>query len=162
MSQIYRETLNICHRHADRLKWSMHELASHIPFVAKDLDRLTDIEQAIIDQFITRFSRLQDVMGAKLFPAVLELTKEPGDLTAFVDKLNRLEKIGAILSADGWLLLREMRNAFSHEYPDDPELQAATLNKAYTLASDLLNTLDQVEGFSRPYHEAMNQVESSK
>jgi hypothetical protein len=151
MSIVYHETVKSCRRHADRLKWSMHELSSHMPFAAKDMDHLTDIELAILDQFITRFSKLQDLMGAKLFPSVLELTKEPGDLTAFVDKLNRLEKIGAISSVNDWLLLREMRNAFSHEYPDDPELQAATLNKGYALASDLLATLDRVEGFSHSY-----------
>ncbi len=57
-------------------------------------------------------------MGAKLFPAALEITKEPGDLKAFIDKLYRLEKIGAITSAEDWLLMREARNTFSHDYPD--------------------------------------------
>ena len=33
-----------------------------------------------------------------------------------------------------WLQLREMRNQFSHEYPDDPEIQASLLNKAFALA----------------------------
>ena len=75
------------------------------------------MEIAVLDQFSTRFGKLQDAMGAKLFPAVLELTKEQGELKAFIDKLNRLEKIGAIQSADDWLLLREVRNTFSHDYP---------------------------------------------
>ena len=83
-------------------------------------------------------------MGEKLFPAVLELTKEQGNLVAFVDKLHRLEKIGAINSADNWLLLREMRNAFSHEYPDELALQAAIINKAYQLAAELILTLEGV------------------
>ena len=69
-------------------------------------------------------------MGAKLFPAVLELTKELGDLKASIDKLYRLEKIGAIPSADNWLLMREIRNSFSYDYPDDPEIQSSLLNKA--------------------------------
>jgi len=90
-------------------------------------------------------------MGAKLFPAVLELTKEQGDLSAFVDKLNRLEKIGAISSVNDWLLLREVRNAFAHEYPDDPELQAAMLNKAFMLADDLLLIFNKVKDFSTRY-----------
>ncbi|MBE0490213.1 MAG: hypothetical protein IBX53_14155 [Halomonas sp.] len=50
----------------------------------------------MVDQFIMRFSKLQNAIGAKLLPSVLELTKEPGDYPAFIDKLNRLEKIGAI------------------------------------------------------------------
>jgi len=106
------------------------------------------MDLAVLDQFSTRFSKLQDVMGMKLFSAVLELTKEQGELAVFIDKLNRLEKIGAIRSASEWLILREMRNAFSHEYPDDPEVQAAIINKSFSLAGQLLEALSQVENFS--------------
>ena len=88
-------------------------------------------------------------MGAKLFPAVLELTKEQGQLAAFLDKLNRLEKIGAIPSVQDWLLLREMRNEFSHDYPMDNAFQAAVLNKAYVLAEDLLRVLQHIESFGK-------------
>ena len=148
---VYSETLKICQRHADRLVWAMQAMEKHLPFSADTLGQLTDIELAILDQFTVRFAKLQDVMGAKLFPAVLELAKEPIGLDAFVDKLNRLEKIGAIASAEQWLMLREMRNAFSHEYPDDPDIQAAILNKAFLLASELLTTLHDVEAFANRY-----------
>ena len=60
-------------------------------------------------------------------------------------------KIGAIHSADDWLLLREMRNAFSHEYPDDPAIQASIINKAYQLAAELISTLEGVKAFSARY-----------
>jgi len=149
--EIYLETLKICRRHAGRLQWSMKELSSHTPFTPESLDHLTDMEVAILDQFSTRFAKLQDTMGVKLFPAVLELTKEQGELAAFVDKLNRLEKIGAIVSAADWLMLREIRNAFSHEYPDDPEIQAAILNKAFVLARELIATLTHLETFAGRY-----------
>lgn len=56
------------------------------------LAQLNDVELAVLDQFSTRFGKLQDLMGAKLFPGVLELTKDPGELKAFIDKLYRLEK----------------------------------------------------------------------
>ena len=68
-----------------------------------------------------------------------------------MDKVNRLEKIGAIPSADHWLLMREMRNAFSHEYPDDTELQSATINKAIILARDLLAVLVGLDDFCSRY-----------
>jgi len=98
-----------------------------------------------------RFSKLQDVMGLNLFSAVLELTKEQGELDALVDKLNRLEKIGEIPSVEKWLMLREMHNAFSHEYPDDPEIQAAILNKAFMLANELIAILKSVSLFANRY-----------
>ena len=151
MSQSIIEILKICDRHADRLNWAMTELQPHFPLSATSLGDLTDLEIAVLDQFSTRFGKLQDAMGAKLFPAILELTKEQGELKAFIDKLHRLEKIGAIQSADDWLLLREVRNAFSHDYPDDLELQASVLNQSYVLARDLLTVFDGVKTFVAGY-----------
>ncbi len=87
-------------------------------------------------------------MGTKLMPAVLELAQEPGELTAFVDKLNRLEKIGAIPSTEAWLKTREMRNQFAHDYPEDPELQASLFNKAFDLADEMLELLAALDQFS--------------
>ena len=146
-----QEILKICDRHADRLRWAVSQLQCHVPFDEHNLSRLTDTEIAVLDQFSVRFGKLQDAMGAKLFPAVLELTKEPGELKAFIDKLNRLEKIGAIPSADDWLLLREVRNTFSHDYPDDPELKAEIINKALELTTPLLEVLESVKRFVQLY-----------
>ena len=151
MTEKITEILKICHRHADRLQWAMQQLQHHLPFTKDTLQQLSDVELAILDQFSTRFGKLQDLMGAQLFPAVLELTKEQGDLKAFIDKLYRLEKIGAIESADEWLLMREIRNALSHDYPDDPELQAELLNKAFELAAQLLEILKKISAFITPY-----------
>ncbi len=151
MSMKYKAALEVCKRHADRLSWAMARLRLKFPLTAAKLRELDDIELAILDQFSTRFAKLQDAMGANLFPAILELTKEQGNLVAFLDKLNQLEKIGAISSAERWLLLREMRNQFSHDYPDDPVFQSAMLNKAYELANDLLAVLDRIESFAKNY-----------
>ncbi len=151
MNTAYNAVLEVCKRHANRLSWAMIRLQAKFPLTASAMQGLDDTDLAVLDQFSTRFSKLQDAMGAKLFPAVLELTKEQGELPAFLDKLYRLEKMGAILSADKWLLLREMRNEFSHDYPDDPAIQSALLNKAYNLAGDLLLTLNKIESFSANY-----------
>jgi len=115
------------------------------------VSRLTDIEQAIFDQFTVRFSKLQDIMGAKLLPAVLELTHEEGELRAFIEKLNRLEKISALSSVEQWLRLREMRNQFAHDCPDDLEIQASLLNKAFDMEDYLLDALERVIQFSAKY-----------
>jgi hypothetical protein len=112
---------------------------------------LDDATVAIIDQFVSRFAKLQDAMGAKLLPQVLELTKEQGDLDAYLDKLNRLEKIGALPSVDEWLELREMRNAFAQDYPEDSELQAAVLNRAFVASDRLLEILNHVKKFAARY-----------
>ena len=52
---------------------------------------------------------------------------------------------------DEWLELREMRNAFAHDYPGDSELQAAILNRAFAAADRLIEILHHVRGFSVRY-----------
>lgn len=151
MNAAYHAALDVCKRHADRLTWAMTQLKARFPFSVSVLHDLDDTELAVLDQFSIRFAKLQDAMGAKLFPAVLELTKEQGELPAFLDKLYRLEKIGAVVSAEQWLILREMRNQFSHDYPDDLAIQSALLNKAYTLADELLAALNHIELFAAKY-----------
>ena len=150
-TQAYDGALQICSTHADRLQWAMANLAPLFPLTGQSVSDLTPMDLAIFDQFVVRFSKLQDTMGAKLFPAVLDLTLEQGELDAFIDKLNRLEKIGAISSASQWLLLREMRNQFAHDYPADPEIQAGLLNKAYALAAVMLDVLTEVTNFGAKY-----------
>lgn len=129
----------------------MANLQPQRPLTPSKLAVLTPLDLAVCDQFIARFSKLQDTMGAKLFPAVLDLTGEQGDLAAFIDKLNRLEKIGAIPSTKQWLKLREMRNQFAHDYPEDPEIQSSLLNKALAQAEEILKILETITLYANRY-----------
>jgi len=140
-----------CETHARRMQWAKRALQSVFPLNAVRMRGLDDAQVAIVDQFVGRFAKLQDAMGAKLLPMVLELTKEQGDLEAYLDKLNRLEKIGALPLVDEWLELRELRNAFAHDYPEDSELQAAILNRAFKAADRLLEILQHVKVFAARY-----------
>jgi len=131
--------------------WAKHALQTELPLNVGRLRGLDDAHVAIVDQFVGRFAKLQDAMGAKLLPMILELTKEQGDLDAYLDKLNCLEKIGALPSVDEWLELREMRNAFAHDYPEDSELQAAILNRAFSAADRLVEILQHAKRFAARY-----------
>ncbi|MDP2828267.1 MAG: hypothetical protein Q8O37_06645 [Sulfuricellaceae bacterium] len=92
----------------------------------------------ILDQIAYRFAKLQDSMGEKLMPLILELAEETVPTNAtFAEKLNRLERIGAILSAEEWKKFRVVRNALAHEYPEDPELRASAINRYMEGAADL-------------------------
>ena len=55
-------------------------------------------------------------------------------------------------------MLREMRNSFSHEYPDEPEIQASLLNKAFLLADQLLGILAGVKIYADRYVDHENRV----
>lgn len=147
----YLIALRACEKHAGRLQWAIESMKPRFPMNAETLSSLTETDQAIMDQLILRYSKLQDAMGARLFPALLDVLQEPGDLDTFVDKLNRLEKLGVIESAEQWQEFREMRNQFAHDYPDDPELQASLLNKGFTLAEGLLASLQHTSSFANRF-----------
>lgn len=68
----YELARQICNTHADRLRWAMANLQPQRPLTPSKLAAFTPLDLAVCDQFIARFSKLQDIMGAKLFPAVLD------------------------------------------------------------------------------------------
>jgi len=60
----------------------------------------------------------------------VELAEETISFHAtFAEKLNRLERIGAIPSVAEWKQFRAVRNALAHEYPDDPELRMSAVSE---------------------------------
>lgn len=88
-----------------------------------------------LDAFVTRFSRLQDTVGDKLIPALLELTGE--ERGPAIDNLNKAEKFGWIDSADEWMLYRKLRNQMVHEYIED----TVVLTDALAAGRDFIPTL---------------------
>jgi hypothetical protein len=149
---IFEGILEICDKHAQRLSLALTHLSDKSPFTPSIILDLNDVDLAFCDQFLVRYSKLQDLMGAKLLPAILELTYEEGELKSFIDKLNRLEKIGAISSVKEWLELREMRNQLAHDYPDDPNIQSSLLNKAYKNSNRILEILTEIKCFAKKYY----------
>jgi len=121
-SIIFLESLfKIANTHADRLSTSINRLHSKIPLSSRDVETLTFDEMLLWELFVNRFSKLQDLMGAKIFKAVIDYAGESTDPMTFIDRLNTLEKLGLIDNTDAWKDLREMRNHLAHEYPDAPE-----------------------------------------
>ncbi|MCF6237170.1 MAG: hypothetical protein L3J70_12505 [Gammaproteobacteria bacterium] len=65
----------------------------------------------MLDQLVYRFTKLQDSMGMKFLPILLDLSEKPMPESAtFVEKLQRLERLGVLESVEAWRQLREIRN----------------------------------------------------
>jgi hypothetical protein len=92
-----------------------------MPMTGEIYAHLNDGQVRILDQFILRFTKLQDAMGKHLFPAILTYLQEPYEDRPMLDKLNRLEKLGYLEKAQIWQDIRNTRNKFAHDYPDDEE-----------------------------------------
>jgi hypothetical protein len=133
--------------HADRLSTSMQHLRPKMPLSPHDVEAFSFDDRLLWEMFVNRFSKLQDVMGAKIFGAVIDYAGESTDSMTLIDRLHTLEKLGLIDNATAWKDLRRMRNHLSHEYPDAPELVADYLNEAFSMTSVLLETLDKLEAF---------------
>jgi hypothetical protein len=140
------KTVTTCSRYAEKLKWSKAALAPIFPLTQEKLKNLTHEEDGQIEAFMSRFGKLQDMMGAVLFTKLLEKFGEPSaEKLFFIDRLNKLEKLEVISSKQEWNDLRELRNLFADEYPDIQELQVNDLNKAYAAIDRLLIFWEKVK-----------------
>jgi len=130
-----------CERHVYHLFHAMSSIRIFWPLTGETYTNLSDEQIQDVDQFILRFTKLQDVMGGRLFPAILQYLKEQFEDRPMLDKLNRLEKLGIIDSVEQWQTVRDIRNKFAHDYPDDPDKNAAQLNVAFESVMDLYTML---------------------
>jgi len=86
---------------------------------AESIDLLTDEQVQDIDQFILRYTKLQDTMGTRLFTSILNYLYEPVYNRPMLDVLHRPEKLGLMDSIVMWQEVLLVRNRFAHDYAND-------------------------------------------
>jgi hypothetical protein len=117
--------------HRLRLSTGAKKLAPFFPLSPDVLDTLEEETVSWLDQFIYRFTKLQDVMGTRLFPALVFMITGNDEPRPFLDILNILEKNDILSSVEEWQTLRAVRNNLAHEYPDSAGQRSATLNMLF-------------------------------
>jgi hypothetical protein len=140
LQDVWRQAM----RHRHHMRHALASIAPRRPLSAATLADLDDDAVQDIDQFVLRFGKLQDVLGTRLFPALLDVLQEPYEDRPMLDKLNRLEKLGLLESTEAWEKLRALRNHFAHEYPDEPALRAAYLNQGFDAAASIETILQRI------------------
>ncbi|MGB4117196.1 MAG: hypothetical protein WBK51_11680 [Polaromonas sp.] len=89
-----------------------------------------------LDAFVARFGRLQDTVGDKLLPSLLEaLFETPGPA---IDNLDKAERFGFIDSADDWMQMRRLRNQMVHEYIEDMAVLSSALRSGHAFVPKLV------------------------
>lgn len=144
-----KKALSECAVHRRRLSRAHQNLSSFFTLDEVSYQSLTEEQVEHTDQFIYRFMKLQDTMGARLFPGLLAAVGEEVESSPFVQLLSRLEKIGALKSKWEWQELREVQNQLAHEYTDDPKESAQQLNAIYAAGSRLIALFDHFETSTR-------------
>ncbi len=117
-----------CDKHIQLIKGAYADIISKIPLNAKDYIELDKDSVQALDQYIFRFSKLQDTMGDKVFKLIFSFYNDTTEAVPFLDLLNRLEKLGYLDSAKEWVNLRKIRNDIAHQYDDEPEEASQAIN----------------------------------
>ncbi len=134
-----RALLHECDVHAKRIRYAQEQCAPFFPLTATSYKTLTEDAITYLDQLVYRYTKLQDTLGAKLFPLIVEHLREDAESLTIVDKLSQLERSGAIESSQKWQEMRELRNQLAHDYEDDPDSAADYLNELFTSSNELLS-----------------------
>lgn len=138
----------------DRLKTYFQEATIHkehiieaksvISLPIKDYEKLSKLEKFALNTLIFRFSKLQDLMGRKIFRAYLNFLGLATDEFSFFDILKELEKEG-VLDIDEWHFLRKLRNDIAHDYPEELEERLQKVNLFVEKSDELLKILKNLE-----------------
>ena len=132
-----KQALATCHAHKEGLSDALADLEQR-GLNATDLEKLSKQDRRLLDQFAYRYTRLQDDTGARLMPAILGALSEDVGPMATLDRLNRLEQLDWLPSAEEWAELRRIRNEFAHDYPGTVTERFERFQLATTCARRLL------------------------
>ena len=139
--------IRIVRKEADHLEYTdEHLFSSRAELTADEVGQWVD-DPALserLDAFVTRFSRLQDTVGDKLIPALLDWTGE-GRGPA-IDNLDKAEKFGWIDSTDDWMAIRSLRNRMVHEYIEDITVLTDALETGRAFVPALLEMSRRIAG----------------
>ena len=133
----------LCQGHADALSEALQDMGVRALTVT-DYNRLSKADRRLLDQFAYRYTRLQDDMGARLMPAILKALGEDVASMSAIDRFARLEQLGWLGNAESWSTLRQIRNQFTHDYPDDAAQRYERLQAATDAAGQLLAVMEQI------------------
>ena len=119
-------------------------LAVSSPLTVEQYSAFTSEQVRCVDQFLFRFAKLQDVMGAKIFRNLLEFWDEDVASLPMRDILDRLERYRLIPGADEWVYIRELRNELAHDYPLSEQDVVAVLNELFAKVEVLFGIYEKI------------------
>ena len=97
---------------------------------------IEDDNDDTLDVIAYRFSKFQDTLGRNI-RLWLYLKGENIENLTMIDILNLANKFGINIDTQKWFDLRSLRNSISHEYEDNYEKIADTLNQIYNYLDEL-------------------------
>jgi len=136
---------NEAKNHIDKIEKANRVLDEIMPINITTLETLSEQQQDKLDILAFRFSKLQDLLGDKIFRNILEYSGFNVQ-QSFVKLLSELEKEG-ILDLNQWIELRNARNRIAHEYPDNEEILVGSINFIYEHSGYLIELTYRLERY---------------
>jgi hypothetical protein len=141
-ADLFLQNFKEAYRSAKLLISSYTRILPLMPLKGEQFQSLNEDDLDRFDAFRVRYCDLQDSLGNKTFRSILVLEEEiPG---SNLDILNKMEKRQIIESFGDWKLLRNIRNLFSHDYPETEDDKADALNEAFSHTVNLVTVVDNV------------------
>ncbi len=129
---------------AQQLSIAQQQLSALMPLEVAtfDPDVLLPGESLFLDGFRQRFSDLQDLLGKPMFQSITQMDQDemPGNELSTRERVVLMEKRG-LIAMEQWQRIREIRNAFAHDYPDQHEEKARSYNAAWECSYYLLGVV---------------------
>lgn len=144
--ETFNEKLYESDKHIQKIKIAKKNLQNIIPLSLESYNIIDDIQASFIDQMIFRFTKLQDTIGEKIFPGILELLGEDIKSKSFIDRLNRLEEL-ELVNKNQWLRLRKDRNEIAHEYSFNQEEVIDSINLIYDLSEEIFAIYHKIKKY---------------
>ncbi|NPA12485.1 MAG: hypothetical protein GXO45_00695 [Aquificae bacterium] len=130
--------------HIERLKDVLERMKPIYPLDKNKLETLTSIEMDMLDTLAFRFSKLQDLLGAKIFREFLNETGFITEGKTFWEILREIEKEG-IIDIDTWSDFRKVRNFIAHDYPNEIDEKAEAINYLIEKTPILIEVVERIE-----------------
>ena len=127
--------------HIELIHEALDVLREKLPI--KEYKNLNSLEKFALNTLIFRFSKLQDLLGSKVFRSYLEFSGFETSEKSFFDILKEIEKEG-IVDIDTWDELRKLRNQIAHEYPEEEDDAIESINLFIERSQELIDIADRL------------------
>lgn len=112
-----------------RLGETLAEIQPMLPFDSARVDTFDRSASLLTDSLMLQFSNLVAIVQDQLVRTILLAAGQPLEKRSRADQRKAAETIGAIPPGIDFEALATARNRMSHQYPADPDKQAAMLNE---------------------------------
>ncbi len=130
------------HRHTELLLETLDVVKNIEP--SADYQTLPNLEKFALNTLIFRFSKLQDLLGTKLFRTYLDFAGFEVNEKNFFEILKAIEKED-IVDIDTWDEFRKLRNNIAHDYPQEEEEIAENIQLIIQKTHTLITVFKKLE-----------------